>query len=164
MAWRSGHLTRFLPVLRNAIFRSFATEPGHGMPLTLACPAAVFYHNKPVRQIDVPSLSGSFGILPHHVPVLALLKPGVVTVFEEDGTSKKFFVSSGTFTVNDDSSVQVLAEEACKIEDLSAQACKEGLAIAHRELAAAADDVAKAESQIKVEVHEALVKAVEQGI
>lgn len=56
--------------------------------------------------MDVPSFSGSFGILPKHVPTLAVLKPGVVTVYEESGTTKKIFVSSGTVTINEDNSVQ----------------------------------------------------------
>lgn len=68
----------------------------------------VFYNSANVRQIDVPSFSGSFGILPAHVPSLAVLKPGVLTVFEGDGTSKKFFVSSGIVTINEDSSGKIL--------------------------------------------------------
>lgn len=44
-----------------------------------------------VKQVDVPSFSGNFGILPNHVPSLAVLKPGVVTVYEDAGGSKKFF-------------------------------------------------------------------------
>jgi len=67
----------------------------------------VFYDQAVIRQVDVPSFSGSFGILPKHVPTLAVLKPGVVTVYEEDGSTKKIFVSSGTVTINEDSSVQV---------------------------------------------------------
>jgi len=67
----------------------------------------VFYDQAIIRQVDVPSFSGSFGILPKHVPTLAVLKPGVVTVYEEDGSTKKIFVSSGTVTINEDSSVQV---------------------------------------------------------
>lgn len=55
----------------------------------------------------MPSFSGSFGILPKHVPTLAVLKPGVVTVYENGGDVKKIFVSSGTVTINEDSSVQV---------------------------------------------------------
>lgn len=39
----------------------------------------------------MPTFSGNFGILPAHVPTLAVLKPGVINVFEEDGTQKKFF-------------------------------------------------------------------------
>lgn len=67
----------------------------------------MFYEAASVKQVDVPSFSGSFGILPKHVPTLAVLKPGVVTVFENDGAVKKIFVSSGTVSINDDSSVQV---------------------------------------------------------
>lgn len=55
----------------------------------------------------MPSFSGSFGILPKHVPTLAVLKPGVVSVYENEGAVKKIFVSSGTVTINEDSSVQV---------------------------------------------------------
>lgn len=39
----------------------------------------------------------------------AVLRPGVVTVTENDGKQTKIFVSSGTITVNDDSTVQVKA-------------------------------------------------------
>jgi F-type H+-transporting ATPase subunit delta len=51
----------------------------------------VLYDKKVVKQVDVPSYSGSFGILANHVPCLAVLKPGVVTVYEDDGSSKKYF-------------------------------------------------------------------------
>jgi len=51
----------------------------------------VFYNNSEVKQVDVPSLSGSFGILPNHVPLIAVLKPGVVTVHEQDGSDKRYF-------------------------------------------------------------------------
>merc|ERR1712055_881116 len=94
------------------------------MSFTFAAPNGVHYKEAAVKQIDVPSFSGSFGILPNHVPALAVLKPGVVTVYEEDGNTKKFFVSSGSITINDDSSVQILAEEAHAVEDLDAAAAK----------------------------------------
>jgi F-type H+-transporting ATPase subunit delta len=54
--------------------------------------------------VDVPSFSGAFGILPNHVPTLAVLKPGVLSVIESDNSVKKYFVSSGSITVNEDSS------------------------------------------------------------
>ncbi len=79
--------------------------------------------------MDVPSFSGSFGILPQHVPALAVLKPGVVTVFEDDGAAKKFFVSSGSITINEDSSVQILAEEAHPLADLDASAARKALQV-----------------------------------
>lgn len=67
-------------------------------------------------QIDVPSLSGDFGILAQHVPTLAVLKPGVLTVHEDDAATNRYFVSSGSVTVNSDSSVQILAEEATPLD------------------------------------------------
>ena len=59
--------------------------------MTAICFFQTFYDNAKVKQIDVPSFSGSFGILPDHVPSLAVLKPGVITVIEDDTSSKKFF-------------------------------------------------------------------------
>ena len=44
-----------------------------------------FCGNAEVRQINVPSFSGSFGNLFKHVPTLAVLKPGDVHVFEKYG-------------------------------------------------------------------------------
>ena len=44
--------------------------------------------------------------------------------YEEDGTNKKFFVSSGSVTINEDSSVQILAEEAHKLEDIDAASAR----------------------------------------
>jgi len=115
-----------------------------------------------VKQVDVPSYSGHFGILPNHVPVLAVFQPGVVSVHENDGTTKKFFVSSGSITVNADSSVILNAEEACETKDLDPQACRDGLSNAQRGVGSAKDEKEKAEAQIRVEVFEALVKAAEQ--
>merc|ERR1712002_1086920 len=108
------------------------------MAFTFASPTDVYYNAASVKQVDVPSFSGSFGILPNHVPSLAILKPGVVTVFEDDGSNKKFFVSSGPIAINEDSSVQVLAD-----------------------VNAASSERAKAEAQIALECYEALAKALE---
>lgn len=114
-----------------------------------------------MKQIDVPSFSGSFGILPDHVPLLAVLKPGVLSVQEEDGSTQKFFVSSGSVTINDDASVQILAEEAVRVDELDPQAIREGLNKAQQDLASASADVAKAEAGIAVECYEELQKAME---
>ena len=43
-----------------------------------------------MKQVDVPSTTGSFGILPNHVPSIAVLKPGLVNVYETDGVQKFF--------------------------------------------------------------------------
>ncbi|XP_048144264.1 ATP synthase subunit delta, mitochondrial [Corvus hawaiiensis] len=138
-------------------------EPAGGpaaMAFTFASPTQVFYNGASVKQVDVPTLTGSFGILASHVPTLQVLRPGVVTVHAEDGTATKYFVSSGSVSVHADSTVQVLAEEAVTMDMLD-QTAKSNLEKAVSEMAAASDEAAKAEAQIKVEANEALVKALE---
>uniref|UniRef100_A0A8C5YCF5 ATP synthase F(1) complex subunit delta, mitochondrial n=1 Tax=Microcebus murinus TaxID=30608 RepID=A0A8C5YCF5_MICMU len=94
-----------------------AAGPGQ-MSFTFASPTQVFFNNANVRQVDVPTLTGAFGILAAHVPTLQVLRPGMVVVHAEDGTTSKYFVSSGSVTVNADSSVQLLAEEAVTLDML----------------------------------------------
>lgn len=68
-------------------------------------------------------------------------------------------MSSGTVTINDDSSVQVLAEEAVPLENLDIQAARDALSKAQQQLSSASDEVSKVEAQIAVEVSEAIVAA-----
>ncbi|XP_061457252.1 ATP synthase subunit delta, mitochondrial [Rhineura floridana] len=131
------------------------------MAFTFASPTQVFYNAANVKQVDVPTLSGSFGILAAHVPTLQVLKPGIVTVFAEDGSSTKYFVSSGSITVHADSSVQLLAEEVALLDQLDVATAKSNLEKALSALASASDEAAKAEAQISVEANEAIVKALE---
>jgi F-type H+-transporting ATPase subunit delta len=131
------------------------------MAFTFASPYEVFYDKSNVKQVDVPSYSGNFGILPNHVPSLAVIKPGVVAVHDQEGNVKKFFVTSGTITINDDSTVQVLAEEAVPVDWIDASAARDVLSKAQSALSSASGEEAKAEAQIAVEVGEALIKAAE---
>ncbi|XP_006903604.1 PREDICTED: ATP synthase subunit delta, mitochondrial-like [Elephantulus edwardii] len=140
--------------------RAAAAGPGQ-MSFTFASPTQVFFHDALVRQVDVSTQTGSFGILPSHVHTLQVLKPGLVVVHAEDGTTSKYFMSSGCVTVNADSSVQLLAEEAVTLDMLDAGAARANLEKAQAELAGAADEAQQAEIQIRIEAGEALVKALE---
>lgn len=88
-----------------------------------------------------------------------MLKPGVVSVYENEGAVKKIFVSSGTVTINEDSSVQVnlacywvfissnywfipkiLAEEAHPVENIDLSAARELLSKSQSQLSSAANE------------------------
>lgn len=61
------------------------------------CMIQAYYSDAEVAQVNVPGLTGDFGILPAHVPVLTCLKPGVISVYADAaGTPENYFVSSGT--------------------------------------------------------------------
>ena len=78
----------------------------------------------------VPALTGDFGVMPGHVPTIAQLRPGVVTVHKTlDKEIEKYFVSSGFAFVHADSSTDVCAIEAVKLEDLDPEAVRSGLQV-----------------------------------
>ena len=64
----------------------------------------------------------------------------------------------GTVTVNEDSSVQIIAEEAVPVGDLDQAAAKAGLDAYTAKLTTGSEED-KAEAQIGVEVHAAMLKA-----
>lgn len=72
------------------------------------CLLQVFFNGANVRQVDVPTQTGAFGILAAHVPTLQVLRPGLVVVHAEDGTTTKYF---GEFSRR---SVPVSVDEARK--------------------------------------------------
>lgn len=52
-----------------------------------------------------------------------------MNVYTAEGI-QSFFVSSGSYTVNKDSTVSIIAEEACKLSDLDKEAATKALAAA----------------------------------
>jgi F-type H+-transporting ATPase subunit epsilon len=48
------------------------------LDLQIVTPGGIALHRQ-VTELTAPSVSGEFGVLPGHVPLLAALKPGIVT-------------------------------------------------------------------------------------
>lgn len=152
-------LSRTVPLLRTQT-RSVATS-GYRLdelPLTFSSPYQSFYKQQNIKQVDVSTLSGDMGILPDHVPVIAALKPGVVSVYEENGETKNYFVSSGVLTVNEDSSVQILAEEAAPLSHLDRTEAQKGLDKCHQELNSATTEEDRATANIGIDFYETALK------
>jgi F-type H+-transporting ATPase subunit epsilon len=69
-----------------------------------------------VDQVDVPGVEGDFGVLAGHAPVVAAIRPGILTV-TTGGTHQKIIVLGGIAEVSD-KGLTVLAEVATSIEEL----------------------------------------------
>jgi F-type H+-transporting ATPase subunit epsilon len=69
-----------------------------------------------VDQVDVPGLEGDFGVLAGHAPVVAAIRPGILTV-TAGGTHKMIIVLGGLAEVSD-KGLTVLADVATSIEEL----------------------------------------------
>lgn len=62
--------------------------------------------------VRAPGFQGEFGVLPGHVPFLSVLRPGVVTLTREDGSTLSFVVSRGFVEAGPDR--LVVLTDACE--------------------------------------------------
>jgi F-type H+-transporting ATPase subunit epsilon len=75
-----------------------------------------------VDQVDVPGSEGDFGVLAGHAPLIALLRPGLMTVYA-GGEQSKLVVLGGFAEVGPDG-LRVLADVATTVEDVDRAALK----------------------------------------
>jgi F-type H+-transporting ATPase subunit epsilon len=69
-----------------------------------------------VDQVDIPGTEGDFGVLAGHAPVVATIRPGILTV-TAGGTLQRIIVLGGLAEVSD-KGLTVLADVATSIQDL----------------------------------------------
>jgi F-type H+-transporting ATPase subunit epsilon len=69
-----------------------------------------------VDQVDVPGAEGDFGVLAGHAPVIAAIRPGILTVIT-GGSKQKIIVLGGLAEVSE-KGLTVLADVATSIDEL----------------------------------------------
>ena len=69
-----------------------------------------------VDQVDIPGAEGDFGVLAGHAPIVAALRPGILTVFS-GGKQEKIIVTGGVAEVSE-RGLTVLADVAQTLEEL----------------------------------------------
>src|SRR6201993_1771688 len=69
-----------------------------------------------VDQVDVPGAEGDFGVLAGHAPVVAAVRPGILTVIS-GGSKQKIIVLGGLAEVSE-KGLTVLADVATSIDEL----------------------------------------------
>ena len=69
-----------------------------------------------VDQVDIPGLEGDFGVLAGHAPVVAAVRPGILTI-TTGGSRQKIIVLGGLAEMSE-GGLTVLANVATTIEEL----------------------------------------------
>ena len=82
----------------------------------LATPERVVFKSEEVDQITLPTMEGEITVLPNHVPLIAVLKPG--EVFIKGGKEEIALAVSGGFIEVLADKVVVLADTAERAEEL----------------------------------------------
>jgi F-type H+-transporting ATPase subunit epsilon len=82
----------------------------------LVSPEKLAYSGE-VDQVDIPGVEGDFGVLAGHAPVVAAIRPGILSVIA-GGTVQKIIVLGGLAEVSD-KGLTVLADVATSVQDLN---------------------------------------------
>ena len=69
-----------------------------------------------VDQVDIPGVEGDFGVLAGHAPVVAAIRPGILTV-TTSGKHEKIIVLGGLAEISD-KGLTVLADVATSLAEL----------------------------------------------
>jgi F-type H+-transporting ATPase subunit epsilon len=69
-----------------------------------------------VDQVDVPGVEGDFGVLAGHAPIVAAIRPGILTIIT-GGNHQKIIVLGGLAEMSD-KGLTVLADVATSLEEL----------------------------------------------
>lgn len=110
----------------------------------LVSPERELFHGE-VDHVVVPGSEGEFGVSPHHAPVMSVVKPGALRVFNEGG-ERRIFVNGGFADVTPEG-LTVLAEEAVDLADVDAAQLEQQLKNAQEDLRDANNDAARDSAQ-----------------
>ena len=81
----------------------------------LVSPEKLAYSGE-VDQVDIPGVEGDFGVLAGHAPVVAAIRPGILTIIA-GGERQRVIVLGGVAEMSD-KGLTVLADVATSVEDL----------------------------------------------
>ena len=95
-----------------------------------------------VESVVASSVEGEFTVLKDHAPIMASLKPGVVSVADAAGKTSRLFVRGGFVEVST-KGMTILAEQAIPLEELDAGKLDTQIRDAEEDLADAATGEAK---------------------
>lgn len=88
--------------------------------------------SRKVEEVIAPGSSGEFGVLVGHTSFLTTLKPGKVTVMDEEDTI--YMAVSGGFAEVTGQRVIILAEQAVLADEIDLEEARKDLAIAEEKL------------------------------
>jgi F-type H+-transporting ATPase subunit epsilon len=90
--------------------------------LEIVTPERVVYEGE-VHMVVLPALEGDIGVLPGHMPLITMIRPGVATIETENHAAQNIFVAQGYVEVTPQK-CSVLAEYAVDVRELNKEEVK----------------------------------------
>lgn len=123
----------------------------HKFQLEIVSPEALVL-SKEVVMVVCPGEEGDFGVLAGHAPLIAMLRPGVLNIYENDDKTYETYFITGGFAEVTNTRCTVLADMVKDMSSISQSSARDALDSAQRALADADGELARklAEQQIAV--------------
>jgi F-type H+-transporting ATPase subunit epsilon len=109
-----------------------------------------------VEMVVIPGEEGDFGVLPRHAPMLSTVRPGVISVYENNSVRDRIFVAGGFAEVTPERCT-VLAEMALPVGDIDRADAEQKLSDARDDLKDAKDDAERHAAERQVAAYEAML-------
>ena len=116
-----------------------------------------------VDMVVVPGAEGDFGVLAEHAPVISMVRPGVITVFQDNAVSDRIFVAGGFAEVTPERCT-VLAEEAERLDEIERSAVEGQIRNLREDLGMAQSDDERSRIEGRIAVAEAKIEAIGDAI
>lgn len=84
------------------------------------------FYVKEVVSVVIPARNGPYAVLPHRAPAMKLLNAGVVSIVEEEGQHKRYFITNGISKIRD-AGCTLLVREAADADEISAESVRKRL-------------------------------------
>mmetsp|Transcript_7024 Transcript_7024/g.11755 ORF Transcript_7024/g.11755 Transcript_7024/m.11755 type:complete len:169 (-) Transcript_7024:40-546(-) len=142
--------------------RQFAdAAPAAGlMKLNFNLPQETLYDSVNVKSVIVPGATGEYEVTADHVPIVAEMKAGMLTINHEDGEEEKYFVAGGFSLTHEGSATDIVCPEAVKLDDIDGAAVTKNFEAAKAKAASAeAGSIEAAEAMIEVETNRSMGNA-----
>src|SRR5947208_15581377 len=123
----------------------------------LVSPERLLYSGD-VNQVDVPGSEGDFGVLAGHAPLIATLRPGIMTIHGEGGPIR--VVVMGGFAEVNPEGLTILADTAVALDDFDRNTLAAALATAETDATAATDPAQRDRFAHKIEQLKTLQAAI----
>ena len=102
-----------------------------------------------VDEVVLPGLTGEFGVLPDHEPLIAQLKTGILT-YRQGGVQQRLHISGGFAEVLGEK-VSVLSDVAEKPDEIDVERAKAALDRAEKRLLGSGENIDVERAELKKE-------------
>ena len=107
--------------------------------------------SKEVKEVIVPGSEGAFTVLYGHAPVISSLKPGILTIIEDENVDSVDYFVLGGFADVSSKGLTILAENAILRDELSTEFLDAMIKNSEAEIVASDNDITKQRFQEKVD-------------